>query len=107
MWYLIWLLGTAFACGVAVAIGLWYEVHQQRLDHAGRRLRMRRNRSNQGVSYLIWLKPNTIQPPILLALPREHSKWLSGLFQQARAALGTAIALPVIAGFLLYGKRGS
>lgn len=37
----------------------------------------------------------------LLALPREQSKWLSGLFQQARIALGTAIALPVIAGFLL------
>lgn len=32
MWYLTWMLGTAFACGVAVAVGLWYELHQQRLD---------------------------------------------------------------------------
>ncbi|NLA51828.1 MAG: cytochrome bd-I oxidase subunit CydX [Alcaligenaceae bacterium] len=35
MWYLTWMLGTAFACGVAVAIGLWYELHQERLDAAG------------------------------------------------------------------------
>lgn len=32
MWYLTWMLGTAFACGVAVAAGLWYELHQQRMD---------------------------------------------------------------------------
>ncbi|CAM5212617.1 cytochrome bd-I oxidase subunit CydX [Oligella ureolytica] len=32
MWYLTWMLGTAFACGVAIAVGLWYEIHQQRLD---------------------------------------------------------------------------
>lgn len=34
MWYLTWMLGTAFACGVAIAVGLWYEIHQQRLDAA-------------------------------------------------------------------------
>lgn len=32
MWYLTWMLGTALACGVAVAVGLWYELHQERLD---------------------------------------------------------------------------
>ena len=32
MWYLTWLLGTSMACGVAVAVGLWYELHQQKLD---------------------------------------------------------------------------
>lgn len=35
MWYLTWMLGTAFACGVAIAVGLWYEIHQQRLDTEG------------------------------------------------------------------------
>ncbi|NLA88336.1 MAG: cytochrome bd-I oxidase subunit CydX [Alcaligenaceae bacterium] len=32
MWYLTWMLGTAFACGAAIAAGLWYELHQQRMD---------------------------------------------------------------------------
>ena len=32
MWYLTWLLGTSMACGVAVDVGLWYELHQQKLD---------------------------------------------------------------------------
>ena len=32
MWYLTWMLGTAMACGVAVAVGLWYELHRERLD---------------------------------------------------------------------------
>lgn len=32
MWYLTWMLGTALACGVAVAVGLWYELHHERLD---------------------------------------------------------------------------
>ncbi|NLP32105.1 MAG: cytochrome bd-I oxidase subunit CydX [Oligella ureolytica] len=35
MWYLTWMLGTALACGVAIAVGLWYEIHQQRLDAIG------------------------------------------------------------------------
>ena len=35
MWYLTWMLGTAFACGVAVAVGRWYEIHHLRLDAVG------------------------------------------------------------------------
>ncbi|MCP1677992.1 thiol reductant ABC exporter subunit CydD [Kerstersia gyiorum] len=38
---------------------------------------------------------------VLLKLPREQSRWLSGLARQARGALGLAVAAPLLAGALL------
>ena len=32
MWYLTWMLGTTLACGIAVAVGLWYELHEDKMD---------------------------------------------------------------------------
>jgi len=26
MWYFSWILGTAFACSIAVLFGIWYEL---------------------------------------------------------------------------------
>ncbi|HZJ97606.1 MAG TPA: thiol reductant ABC exporter subunit CydD [Oligella sp.] len=37
----------------------------------------------------------------LLTLPREHSKWLSGLAKEAKSSLAIAIATPVLTGLLL------
>lgn len=38
---------------------------------------------------------------VLLKLPREQSRWLSGLARQARGSLGLAVAAPLLAGALL------
>ena len=37
----------------------------------------------------------------LLTLPREQSKWLSGLVKEAKNSLAIAIAAPLLAGLLL------
>lgn len=29
MWYFSWVLGTAFACSLAILCGMWYEVKDE------------------------------------------------------------------------------
>jgi len=32
MWYFSWILGTAFACSLAILYGLWFELKTYRKD---------------------------------------------------------------------------